>query len=150
MAKGGKAKGPGDHLEVNEEQSTADITETTNQIKTADESNYHAPNHSSNPSSGIKSGVGRKRIMLEDDLVATELTNVSKSIRSLAEVETGNTATLNATQAAFLQEIEVQKKLDERRNKLFPELKKISTFSQQQIVKAALIIGQDASVKSFL
>lgn len=44
-----------------------------------------------------------------------------------------------------MHELEVQKQIAARRNQLFPVLSKFSDFTPEQIVKAALLIGQDES-----
>lgn len=61
LAKGGKAKGPGDQLEVNEEQSSAYVIETTNQTEADDDSHSQVPCHTNNSSSGTKPGAGAGR-----------------------------------------------------------------------------------------
>lgn len=62
----------------------------------------------------------------EDDLVASEFANISKSTKSLVEVETANAS---AIRNAFGHELEVQKQIAANRNQLFPVLSKFPDFT---------------------
>ncbi|CAN6235795.1 unnamed protein product [Urochloa humidicola] len=143
LAKGAKAKGPGDQFEVHEELSSADVTESTQQFDSAVYSHSQPACHGSNSSSGVKSLADRKRVLLDDGVFASEFSNISKALNTLVEAETTNAAAINAMQSAFTQELEAQKRTAERREQLFSVLRKLSGFSRDQIVKAALVIGQN-------
>uniref|UniRef100_K3XKR5 Myb/SANT-like domain-containing protein n=1 Tax=Setaria italica TaxID=4555 RepID=K3XKR5_SETIT len=143
LAKGAKAKGPGDQFDLHEELSSADVTEQTQQIDSAVDSHSQPPCHGSYSSSGVKSLAGRKRVILDDNVLASEFSNISKALNTLVEAETANAAAMNAMQSAFTLEFEAQKRTDERREQLFSVLKKLSGFSRDQIVKAVLVIGQN-------
>ncbi|RCV20167.1 hypothetical protein SETIT_4G034400v2 [Setaria italica] len=118
-----KAKGPGDQFDLHEELSSTDVIEQTQQMDSAVDSHSQPPCHGSNSSSGVKSLAG--------------------PLNTLVEAETANAAAMNAMQSAFTQELEAQKRTDERRKQLFSVLKKLSGFSRDQVVQAALVIGQN-------
>ncbi|CAO2169164.1 unnamed protein product [Urochloa humidicola] len=144
LAKGAEAKGPGDQFEFHEELSSADVTETTQQIDHgAVDSHSQPPCHGSSSSTGIKSLAGCKRVLLDDGVFASEFSNISKALNSLVQAETTSAAAMNAMQSAFTHELEAQKRTAERREQLFGELNKLSGLSLDQIVKAALVIGQN-------
>jgi hypothetical protein len=143
LGKGAKAKGRGDPFELHEEHSSADMTEATHQSENDVDSHCQQPCHGSNPSNGSKSTCSRKRVFLDDDVFASEFSNAAKSIKTLVDAETTNAAAMNALQVAYAKELEAQKQTADRREQLFNELAKYNEFRRDQIVKAALIIGQD-------
>ena len=59
------------------------------------------------------------------------------------QVEAANAEAMNALQCAFTQDLKAQKQTAERREKLFTVLTKFTEFTSDQIVKPALIIGQN-------
>nr|TKW19631.1 hypothetical protein SEVIR_4G033300v2 [Setaria viridis] len=140
-----KAKGPGDQFDLHEELSSTDVTEQTQQMDSAVDSHSQPPCHGSNSSSGVKSLAGGKRVLLDDNVLASEFSNISKALNTLVvvEAETANAAAMNAMQSAFTQELEAKKRTDERREQLFSVLKKLSGFSRDQVMQTALVIGQN-------
>ncbi|WVZ80082.1 hypothetical protein U9M48_027588 [Paspalum notatum var. saurae] len=148
LANGGKAKGPGDTFEGQEEYSSENVFEASSQIEHSVGSHSQQPCHHSNPSNGSKCIGGRKRQLSEDDGMALDLSSVAKSLKTLVATETANASTMNAVQAAFIKELESQNQITERREQLFNVLDKLTEFGQDQVVKAALMIGQNEATLS--
>ncbi|KAJ1287655.1 hypothetical protein BS78_02G027700 [Paspalum vaginatum] len=117
LAKGAKAKGPGDPFEMHEEQSSAHVTEAEHQTENDVDSHSHQPCHGSNPSNGGKSASIRKRMLLDDNTAAVDFSSVAKSLKILVDVETSNAA-------AYGKELEARKQTTERRDQLFNVLAK--------------------------
>ncbi|WVZ99030.1 hypothetical protein U9M48_044387, partial [Paspalum notatum var. saurae] len=136
LAKGAKAKGPGDLFEMHEEQSSAHVTEAAHQTENDVDSHSHQPCHGSNLSNGGKSASIRKRMFPDDNTAAVDFSSAAKSLKILVDVETSNAA-------AYGKELEARKQTTERRDQFFNVLAKYSKFTHDQIVKAALIIGQN-------
>ena len=128
---------------MHEELSSGNVTEATHQFKNAVDSHSQPSSHDSIPASEIKSAACRKRVFVDDGMVASEFSNISKSLNSLVQVEAANAEAMNALQCAFTQELEAQKRTAERREKLFSVLTKFTEFTSDQIVKVALMISQN-------
>ena len=143
LAKGANAKGPGDQFEVHEEHSSANLTEGTNQTENVVDSHSQQPCHGSNPSTGGKSAASRKRMFFNDDVFAVEFSGLAKSLKTLVDAEAANAGALNAIQTAYSKELEAQRQTTERGENLFNVLQKYTEFTHGEIVKAALIIGQN-------
>jgi phosphoribosylanthranilate isomerase len=134
LAKGVKAKGPGDQFE-HEELSSGNVTEGTQQFENAVDSHSQPSSHGTIPGSGIKSAAYHKRVFLDDGMFAPEFSNISKALNSLVQVEAANAEAMNALQSAFTQELEAQKRTAERREQLFTVLAEYTEFTSDQIVK---------------
>lgn len=143
MAKGGDAKGPGDELDLNE-PSTVNLMETSNEAE--NESHSQTPYTSSNPSNGNKHVGGRKRTFLDDEHFEAAFSSVSKSLQCLVEVEKENAAAMKDIKSALVHEVEVQKKIDAQGDQLFEALCALPGFTDDEIVKAACIIGKDVEM----
>ncbi|KAF8700160.1 hypothetical protein HU200_034531 [Digitaria exilis] len=86
-----KAKGPGDDIDLQEEQSADNMTEPSHQSDSVIDSQSHLQCPGSNPSNGNKSS--------------------AKSLKNLVEVQTSNAAAMNVIQYAYAHELEAQSKL---------------------------------------
>jgi len=91
---------------MHEELSSGNVTEATHQFKNAVDSHSQPSSHDSIPASEIKSAACRKRVFVDDGMVASEFSNISKSLNSLVQVEAANAEAMNALQSAFTQELE--------------------------------------------
>ena len=96
LAKGVKAKGPGDQFEMHEDLSSGNMTKATHQFENAVDSHSQPSSHGSIPASGIKSAACRKRVFVDDGMVASEFCNISKALNSLVQVEAANAEAMNA------------------------------------------------------
>ncbi|CAD6265013.1 unnamed protein product [Miscanthus lutarioriparius] len=68
---------------------------------------------------------------------------LAKSLKTLVDAEAANAGALNAIQTAYSKELEAQRQTTERGENLFNVLQKYTEFTHGEIVKAALIIGQN-------
>ncbi|XP_066336445.1 uncharacterized protein [Miscanthus floridulus] len=96
LAKGVKAKGPRDQFEMHEELSSGNVTEATHQFENAVDSHSQPSSHDSIPASEIKSAACRKRVFVDDGMVASEFSKISKALNSLVQVEAANAEAMNA------------------------------------------------------
>jgi ABC-type polar amino acid transport system ATPase subunit len=82
-------------------------------------------------------------MFFDEDVFALKFSGLSKSLKTLVDAEAANAGALNAIQTAYSKELEAQKQTTERRENLFNVLQKYTEFTHGEIVKAALIIGQN-------
>jgi len=91
---------------MHEDLSLGNMTKATHQFENAVDSHSQPSSHGSIPASGIKSAACHKRVFVDDVMVASEFSNISKALNSIVQVEAAKAEAMNALQSAFTQELE--------------------------------------------
>ena len=139
LAKGHKVKGPGEQLEMDEDQPPLNGAQVGSQ--TVEESASHSQSQGNTPSSSRQS---LKRKSTENDPLEVEFIQLSKSICSLLQAEKENTLSMNYIKKAFAHEADIHEQTSSQRKDLFQVLCTLPDLTPEQVVKATRLIGQDA------
>jgi phosphoribosylanthranilate isomerase len=137
LAKGGSAKGPGEH-ELAKDESPVDAEPTT---EPAEESAAQA-RVNTNPSCGCRQG--RKRTYPDDDALELGLVSVSNTLAKFLEAEQENAKSMSGLQKALNHEAEVHEQTSANRTKLLDVLENLKDLTDEEVVMAVRVIGRDA------
>ncbi|KAM0836493.1 hypothetical protein ACQ4PT_062305 [Festuca glaucescens] len=139
LAKGGSAKGPGEH-EVPEDESPVDAERTGKPV----EENAAQARDNTNPSGGSSSRQGRKRTYPDDEAAELGLVSVSSTLVKFLEAEQENAKTMSGLQKSLFHEAEVHEQTSANRTMLLDVLQNLEDLTDEEVVMVVRVIGRDA------